>query len=368
MPRKTRILHGEDEYLFVEAPGDEAGPSLLILARPGNARAVPEGRGATHQTEHGAWCPIARFDGETLLLAPDPPAGLETRLKEMLRRYVEQQRQRIAQAKNSVWYVVADGQAVHSLHPAQPAGLLIKLHRDEAAARAALAGLGGAGTVLPTGELREFLELRAEEGFAGALLDEREIVFFLLDETSRIQFVKVRAVEGDPRAGDGGTNIESELLDDRGLWQPYEGDGELETLFDPDQWDRLMKRTLGAIPFVGYGDGLTAFSFRKADEPLLVDDPDGENGERILPLFHDVAAAEAFRVREKLGKATLERVEDLRAIVCQATEAGALARLQPGDHRARGGALWCDEEGILLDSFSGLWRSRNGRTFEPVEE
>jgi hypothetical protein len=364
MPRKTRILHGDDEYLFVEAPGDDAGPSLLILARPDNPRAVPEGSAPTHQSEHGTWCPVARFDGEELLLAPDPPAGLAERLREMLPRYIEQQRQKIATAKHSCWYVLADGHVLHSLHPAQPAGLLLKLYREESAARAALTAQGGAGSVLPTGELREFLELRAEEGFAGALLDEREIVFFFLDEQSRIQFVKVRAVEGEAK-------VESELLDERSRWQPYEGDEKLDTLFDPDQWDRLMKRTLGPIPFVGYGDGLVAFYFaggHRHDEPLFVNDPDGENGERILPLFHDVASAEAFRAREKLGKATLQRVQDLRALVTHATDAGAVARLQPGDHRARGGALWTDEEGVLLDSFSGLWRSRDGRTFEPVEE
>lgn len=365
MPLKTRILHGEDEYLFVDAPGDDAGPSLLILARPGNARAVPDGRAPTHQSEHGSWCPIARFDGETLWLAPDPPAGLDARLREMLPRYVEQQRQRIASARNGAWYVVAGGRPLHALHPAQPAGLLIRVHREQAAARAALDELGGEGAVHPTGELREFLELRAEEGFAGALLDDREIVFFFLDATSRIQFVKVSEAAGE---SDDDSNVESELMDERGNWQPYEGDEELDTLFDPDQWDRLMKRALGTIPFLGYGDGLTAWYFEKGDEPLVVEDPDGENGERILPLFHDVATAEAFRAKERLGKATLEPVDDLRAIVCRATDAGAVARLQPGDHRARGGSLWCDEEGILLDSFSGLWRSRDGKTFEPVEE
>src|SRR5215510_9355226 len=115
MPRKTRILHGEDEYLFVDAPGDDEGPVLLILARPENARAVAAGRSATHQTEHGQWCPVARFDGETLMLAPDPPAGLAERLRELLPKYAEQQRQRVENAKNSCWYLQAGGQIVHAL-------------------------------------------------------------------------------------------------------------------------------------------------------------------------------------------------------------------------------------------------------------
>ena len=127
MPRKTRILHGEDEYLFVESPGDEGGPALLIFARPGNARAVAPGRVATHQSEHGLWVPIARFDGAELSLAPDPPDGLDQRLKSMLPRYADARRERTAQARNACFWVSVEGRALHALHRAQPAGILLKL-------------------------------------------------------------------------------------------------------------------------------------------------------------------------------------------------------------------------------------------------
>jgi hypothetical protein len=361
MPRKTRILHGEDEYLFVDAPGDAAGPTLLILARPENARAVAAGRVATHQSEHGQWCPVARFDGETLLLAPDPPDGLAERLREMLPRYAESQRQRIAQAKNSAWYVEAGGLALHALHAAQPAGLMLRLFRTEEAAAAALRETGGKGRVVATGDLREFLELRAEEGYAGALLDDEEIVFFFLDEKSHVEFVKVRAAERD-------RDVESEILDPSGKWRVYDGDEELDPLVDPDAWDRLMRRAFGAVPFVGYAGALDCFALRRDGEAVATADADGENMERIVPLFRDAPSAQAFVVRERLDDVEVEPVADLRAELMRAAELGAVARLQPGDHRARGGVLWVDQGDVLLDGFSGLWRSHDGRTFEALDE
>jgi len=362
MPRKTRILHGDDEYLFVDAPGDEDGPVLLILARPDNARAVAVGSSPTHQSEHGVWCPVARFDGESLLLAPDPPAGLAERLREMLPRYAELQRQRVANATNGCWYVLAGGHFFHALHPAQPGGLMLRLFRNEAAAKAAIAEGGGTGRALPTGELREFLELRAEEGYAGALLDDAEIVYFLLDDQSHVEFVKVRAIEG-------GRDLESELLDGRGRWQFYDGSEELDPLVDSERWDRLMRRVFGKVPFVGASDATRWWGFQVGDEPLALQDGDAEGDRRVVALFTDAAAAEAFRVRDELDEqARLVEIDDLHRFVARAGELGAIARLAPGGHRARGATLWVDGDDVLLDSFSGLWRARDGTRFEPIEE
>ncbi len=360
MPRQTRLLHGDDEYLFVDSPGDEAGPSLLILARADNPRAVAPGRTPTHQSELGQWCPVARFDGTTLALAPDPPEGLGGRLKEMLARYLDAERQRIARATNSCWAIVQeDGRYAYSLHPAQPSGLLLRLYREESRARDA-ADRGE--RVAATGDLREFLELRAEEGFAGALLDDREVIFFFLDEQSRIHFVKLRVEAGQKE-------VDSQLLDERGRWQPYEGDEALDAMVDTDAWDRLMRRRLGAIPYLGYdATGLHCFAFQRDRDLVTTADPDGLEGERIVPLFHDRDAAETYREREHLGRAALQPVDDLPGLLRRAAELGVVARLQPGDHRARGGALWCDDDGVLLDAFSGLWRARDGRKFAPIEE
>jgi len=362
MPRKTRILHGDDEYLFVDAPGDEAGPVLLILARPDNARAVAAGQTPTHQSEHGVWCPVARFDGESLLLAPDPPAGLAERLREMLPRYAELQRQRIAHATYSCWYVLTSGHFLHALHPAQPGGLMLRLFTNEAGAKAAVAAGGGTGRALPTGELREFLELRAEEGYAGALLDDCDLIYFFLDDQSHVEFVKVRVTEG-------GRELESELLDARGRWQFYDGSEELDPLVDSERWDRLMRRVFGKVPFIGAGDPPHWWGFHLGDEPLALPDGDAEGDRNMVPLFSDAAAAEAFRARDGLdAEARLVEIDDLHRFVARAGELGAVARLAPAGHRARGATLWVDEDDVLLDSFSGLWRSREGTRFEPIEE
>src|SRR5687767_6282068 len=253
MPRKTRILHGDDEYLFVESPGDDGGPALLIFARPENPRAVAPGRQATHQSEHGMWVPVARFDGEQLLLAPDPPEGLGERLKGMLPRYTSARREKMVQAKNACSWISIGGRALHALHPAQPAGILLKLWRDADAAKRFLQQLGEEGSVESTGDLREFLELRAEEGFAGALLDPdatAEIVFFVLDEQRQIRFLKITPADGEKEPS-------SHLLDERGRWTFYEGDEPLEPYVDPEGWDRLMVRTYDRVPFLGYGDAWT---------------------------------------------------------------------------------------------------------------
>jgi hypothetical protein len=372
MPRKTRILHGEDEYLFVESPGDVDGPALLIFARPENARAVAPGRTPTHKSEHGLWVPIARFDGRELLLAPDGPEGLDRRLNSMLPRYADARRERTAQAKNACSWVAVEGRALYALHPAQPSGLLVKLWRDESAARRALEEFGRPGSVQSTGDLREFLELRAEEGFAGALLDpsgllggegKDEVIFFCLDAAGRIQFMKVGAA---PEDEDG--EVTSALLDDSGRWELYEGEGELDPFADPDAWDRLMVRAFGRIPFLGYVPDWRCVTLARGGEPVTLVDPEGDGTTRMAALFHDPAAADAFRSRHSLGRATLEPVEDRKGFVRKHAARGIVTRLHPGDHRARGGTLWLDGDELVLDGFAGLWRSRDGRTFEAEPE
>jgi hypothetical protein len=368
MPRKTRILHGEDEYLFVEAPGDTDGPALLIFARPENPRAVAPGRQPTHQSEHGLWAAIARFDGEQLLLAPDPPAGLGDRLKTILPKYVETRRERIAQAKNNCFWVSAGGNALYALHPAQPGGILLKMWRKREDAERALEDSGVPGSVQSTGDLREFLELRAEEGFAGVLLDpdlQNDVIFFLLDGDRRLQSMKVSAPAGSDEA-------ESELLDEAGKWQPYEGAGDLEPLVDAEAWDRLMIRTFDAVPFLGYGPRWRCFTLIEGGgahggEPVTVVDPEGDGKQRMLPLFHDPAAADAFRTRHQLGKSKIEPVENLVELVGREAKQGVLARLHPGDHRARGGTFWLRGDDLLLDGFAGIWRSSDGRSFTRSE-
>lgn len=360
MPRKTRILDADDEYLFVEAPGDALGPALLIFAHPENARAVPSRRSATHRSEHGQWVQIARIEDDRLEITPDAPAGLEPRLERMLPRYAEVRRQELERARNPCFWIEAQRRGVHGLHPAQPGGLLLKLWRSEPAARSALASGAAAGVVRSTGDLREFLELRAEEGFAGALLDDQEIVFFCLDPGRRMQFLKLSA-------GDAADGVHSHLLGEAGRWQLWEGDEALEPFADPDAWDQLMVRAYGRTPFFGYGDGWRCFVLERDGEPVAERDLEGDGEARMVALFHDPAAADAHRTRREIGRARLRQVEEPIALLRDLAARGLVARLHPGDHRVRGGTLWLDGDDAVLYSFSGLWRSKDGRRFEPAE-
>lgn len=365
MPRKTRILHDDDEYLFVEAPGDPLGPSLQIFTRTENARAVAPGRTPTHQTEHGLWVQIARFDGVELGIAPESPDGLGERVKTMLPRYVEARRARIAEAKHPCWWIVAEGRALHGLHPAQPSGALFKLWSSEERAREVVRELGVEGVVQSTGDLREFLELRAEEGYAGALLDDRDLVFFCLDEQSRLQCLQIA-----PRAADDEeAGLATHLLGSDGRFALYEGDETLEPLADPDGWDRLLVRLYGLQPFLGYVPGWRCLVLKKDGAPVTRPDLEGELKQPLVALFHDPAAADDYRSRHGLARATIERVTDLVALVRRAQEQGQLVRLQPEDHRLRGGPLWLDAHGaLLLLGYCGIWRSSDGIAFERVEE
>ncbi len=365
MPRKTRILHENDEYLFVEAPGDPLGPSLQIFARTENLRAVAPGRAPTHQTEHGLWIQIARFDGVELGIAPESPDGLGERVKSILPRYVEARTARIGEAKHPCWWIVADGRALHGLHPAQPAGALFKLWSSEERAREVARELGIEAIVQSTGDLREFLELRAEEGYAGALLDDRDLVFFCLDDQSRLQFLRLA-----PRASDEEeSGLETQLLASDGRFVLYEGDEKLEPLADPDGWDRLLVRLYGTQPFLGYVPGWRCLVLRKEGAPVERPDSESEGNQPMIALFHDPAAADDYRSRHGLGRAKIERVTDLVALVRAAQLQGRIVRLQPEDHRLRGGPLWLDKHGaLLLLGYCGIWSSRDGIAFERVAD
>ncbi|MSR45589.1 MAG: hypothetical protein EXS13_00715 [Planctomycetes bacterium] len=359
MPRKTRILHEDDEYLFVEAPGDPQGPALQLFAKVENARAVTPGRTPTHKTEHGAWLQVARFDGAELALDPDAPAGLGERLKQLLPRYAEVRQKRIAEAKHPCWWISAEGKPLHGLHPAQPAGVLFKLWSSVERARAVGGELGVEAQPRSTGELREFLELRAEEGYAGALLDDVQFIFFCLDSEGRMQFL---------RLGDG-SELATHLLSGNGKFELYEGDEELDPWVDADGWDRLLVRTYGVVPFLGHQRGWRCFALHQAGQPIARPSRDGASKQPELALFHDPAAADVHCARHNLGKATIERVEDVIATVRAAQSRGELIRLHPEDHRVRGGPLWVGQDGALyLLGFSGIWRSADGEDFERVAD
>jgi hypothetical protein len=126
---------------------------------------------------------------------------------------------------------------------------------------------------------------------------------------------------------------------------------------------------LRRIPFVGSGLGWRAFVLMQHGQPVTIVDPEGDGRRRCVALFHDRGGGggvpRARRARRAGGTRRDRRPASLRRA---RRELGAIARLAPGGHRARGATLWVDGDDVLLDSFSGLWRARDGTRFEPIEE
>jgi hypothetical protein len=159
----------------------------------------------------------------------------------------------------------------------------------------------------------------------------------------------------------------SHLLDEAGEWKPWEGGSYLEPYIDAEAWDRLMVRTYARVPFLGYGERWRCFALVQDGAVATLADPEGESGSLMVPLFHDSQAAETFRSQHRMRRARVQPVADLVALVREHSARGVLARLHPGDHRARGATLWLAGDDLLLDGFAGIWRSRDGRTFSPSE-
>jgi len=355
MPLHTRVLHDESEYLVSEEASVPLQPRVRVFARHDDPT-FPDPPGPEVKTDQGLWLQVAAVD-EGEFQPPDgaTPEQVEL-LQRMLARYLDMRAERDRNAVSSCFYLLVQDRPVYSIHRAQPGGLLLSLFRTEEHARRVLGRLGQEGLVIPTGSLREFLILRAEEGFAGALLDEEEPVYWCLDPREQIQFLRIRP---DPEE-DG---LEGHLLDGAGRWQELKGEEDLTFFEDEESWDGLMNRLIGTIPFLGYEGPTPLYYLRRDAAELVLEDPDLPQEGRYLPLFHDPQAAEEFVATEGIDRAEVVDAQDLVGLLRSIQESGALARLHPGDHRARGGVVWADGDSVVIQTFSGFWRRTHDRSF-----
>ncbi len=361
MPIRTRMLHENEEYLVVEEGGDPVRPPLKIFARATNEKAGGSKSSPAYSTEQGLWCLVASYDGKEIRALGNSGSQVlatqEDVAQKLVRHYLLQRAEAKRSSPHSYFYLAAEGRPAHDLIRAQPGGLVLRLFREEEQAKEALRDWGMAGTIERTGALREFLALRSEEGFAGAVLDENEPVYWCVDGQSQLQFLKVRV---DASA----ETLEEHLLDARGQWQVYEGDEMLDLFEDQDAWDQLMQQVLGAQPFLGYDAFPAFYSLFDGDTPVFLEEQtEDEQVQRVLPVFHDQEAARAFADGEEMYEAEVRSVDDLHQLLTDAAAEGAVSRLHPGDHRCRGGNLWVDGRRVVLDSFSGFWGSEDGREF-----
>ena len=359
MPRRTRLTFEGEHFLISEEPHGLHHPALTVFTHLENRRFPAREGGPCYRTEEDRWSPFATWvDGHVVPLAPYEHLNLDI-ARSLFQRYLRVRDEGLQRETAKYYFLSRDDRPVHVLLPAQPSGLVVPLFRAEAGAEAARRQLESPATIESTGSLRRFLETRAEEGYAGAVLDSLVPVFWCLDESGQMQFLALHAREGEQE-------VRSALLAGDNEWRSWDGEQALAFFEDQDNWDRLMRRTLGDVPFFGYRPGIVLLALYQGEEPLIVPPEDADDDGACLPLFFEREACEEFRRQNAFVHHEARTVGNLVELVRRAAAQGAVAQLQPGEHRARSASLWCDNDHVVLDGFSGFWRSDDGHTFRRI--
>ena len=261
-------------------------------------------------------------------------------------------------------FLSVDRLPLYSLSNAHPTGLAVLVFRNERDAELAAERRQGIDAreiqVEHTQDLHDFLCARATDGFGGALLDERDPIYFCLDELGAPRYLRLAVDEESGR-------LVHELLRADGEWESYDGEEEITPHLDQEIVDRHMVDRLGETPFFGYHDNIEFLRIEDPKNPGSIvsvrsEDEDGD-GPAVSPLFHDAELADGWLDDHGLDHCTLASVDDLPAYVEQVANEGCVLQLQPGAHYARSGSIWSTHGRLILDSFSGLWSSIDGRSF-----
>ncbi len=364
-PRKVRVLHDGKEFYLLDTGRNERSRVLTLIKKCD--RELADGAPVV-VTDQGDYVAVARWRGGEIAVETGNEELREPFAK-IVTRYLDEFRTGRARTGITPWYFLSvDRKALFGVSKAQPYGLAVEIYSDaKTAARAAATRQSIEGrtiTVEETGDLSDFLEARAAEGFAGGILDDRDPIYFCADSAGNPKFLKLTL---DPESGE----IEHFLLDDLGNWKLYEGQEEIvaEIEIDQDAFDEHMVDRLGSTPFLGYHEGIRFHRFVRKEpgaDPnglvLVHCEEDGE-GDLVCPIFHDLELAEAFREEHVQEPVDLVPIDDLAGFLDAAQREGRAVRVQPHGHRARGGVMWTKDGTIYLESFSGMWSSRDGHDF-----
>ncbi|MFH0944805.1 MAG: hypothetical protein V2A76_06375 [Planctomycetota bacterium] len=362
--RRIRILHEGHEFYLVDRGNASSSRAITILKRAEKEEA--EGSSAARiLTDLGDCLAIANWtEGEVRMEAGHEKLGPV--FQEIVERYLEEFRVGKQTADTRQYFFLScDGLPLHALAKAQPAGLsVLVFSSSEEAGAAAKSREEQTGTPVKTeaiGALRDFLAARATEGLAGGLLDGRDPIYFCSNEQGEPGYLRVVLNEAEG-------SLDYSILGADGLFGPYEGEEELTPELAQDLFDQYRVERLGEIPFLGYDGSACFHTLANVQDPevpaaIELSEDLGSAGWPFTPLFPDPELAREFLVEHGLVDHLTVPVRDLRGLADIAAEDGRLLLLQPGGHRAVSGALWGKGGTVILDSFSGLWHSRDGKRF-----
>ena len=362
MVRSTRILHKQREYLIQDEGASSASRTITFLGRPESFTVRSEtsehGEYQPILTDHGQWIPIAKWSGGQLALLPPANPKLKGDIESILRKYLHDgPRDSDGKAHKVYYYLEKEGRLFFRIVHSHPNGLAIRIFESKKQAERALGGKQDSGSdvkVRQTSTLHRLLVKAADMGYAGAVLNDEEPLYFCLDANDEMVVLRV--------AMDDDEEVEEYLLQENGTWKLYEGDRDIELFLDQDRCDQNMVRHLGDIPFIGHQDMDHAWTIEYRENrgvPYVSGDDDtltqGVPESKSVFLFKNCEGTMEF-IREKgLFSCEAARVENIGRFLKQALEENLCVLLEPQGHRASGGTLWINGRQIVLDSFSGFW-------------
>lgn len=363
--RRIRVLHEGAEYFLVDRGRTRASRVITFLRPLGKDDEPSEHATAVRvRTDLGRCETVASWSmGQLSVEHGHEP--LEDAFRGIVERYLEEFRTGRRRTDTRTYHFLSvDRLPLYALSNAHPTGLSVLIFRNEDDAKEAAAQRQGIEArnirVEHTQDLHDFLCARATDGFGGALLDEHDPIYFCLDDVGAPRFLRLAVEEESGQ-------LAHELLRADGEWESYDGEQEIIPHLDQEIVDRHMVDRLGETPFFGYHDHI---ELRRILDPLrpgevisVSADDDDSGAPSICPLFHDVELAASWLHDHELDRCKLVPVEDVPAFVDQVAARGCVLQLQPGAHHARGGAMWTTHGRVILDSFSGLWSSTDGRSF-----
>lgn len=358
MVRSTRILHKNEEFLVQDKNSFTPERTITFLTRPHLISDDTAERLKLVKTNHGEWVPVAKWREGTMEVLEQVSDRLVPTLKEILGKYLEAGSRKVNSTKQKrYYYLEISGMPDFSISPSHPNGLAIKVFSSKTLAEKYLPQDDldvGSPKIRQTNNIREFLIKAADEGYAGAILDDNEPIYFCLDPAENMVFLKLAMDEEE--------EVHEYTLNLEGTWNAYEGNDDLEYYLDQDSCDQTMVEHLGDIPFFGHATIDAVWTIEAKSDPgrpyILSSEtnPFGDiPGADIVVFFHDRLNAINFLKDQGLFECEAVRVENIKTYMRSSNRSSLSIILEPFNHRAVSGVLWLNKEDVILDSFSGFW-------------
>ncbi|MGQ0552675.1 MAG: hypothetical protein ACT4PU_05600 [Planctomycetota bacterium] len=348
----TLTRHEDREYLLVEAGFNTESRAVVLLTRPGHP-VFPGQPGAAPLTwgRQGAWIPVARQAGGELHLPDSRHEPGRALAQKLIAAHVASH----VLPKPVAWVTQQGESYTGTLEVALPMGLAVTVHEGAPPAAAASAE----EQIVPVTNLGMFFTHLVREGYAGAMWNGEQPVYFCADDSGELHFLRVKP-------GPQGDTVELEILDERDAWEAYDGAEEIAFIDNRQACDERLVQFLGAMPLRDWPEDARLWSVGRAGVPEVLAAAEADAPRHAL-LFTSAEAAQLWRDEaEDDADLAVFAVDDLQAFLTQEALQGCVAQLNPGGHRAASGALWSDGERVVLDSFSGFWQIAEG-AFHPID-